>query len=324
MPDVRIEGRRLWIGDQPHALLSGEIHFWRVSPARWRALLGRARELGLEMIATYVCWDYHALGEDQFDFTGATDPQRNLTGFLELAAEMGLWLLVRPGPYFYGEWHNGGVPDSAARYHRLHPEFRRQASVYLAAVTAVLRPFLATAGGPIVLVQAENEPDPWPHIYETQLGCGAEPGLFQDFLRQRYEGDLAALNAAWESALDSFEAARPVAQVAVRRRGYLNRYLISGASASGRRRSACAGRSLSFAPAGSTCRSPPTPTPSTASRTGAISRRPATCAGRTCTRRTSSVGARRAPRLPAHAALHARLFGPAVRPGAESGIWEGG
>jgi len=225
MPDVRIEGRRLWIGDQPHALLSGEIHFWRVSPARWRTLLDRARELGLEMVATYVCWDYHALGDDCFDFTGATDPGRNLVGFLELAAEMGLWLMVRPGPYFYGEWRNAGVPDSAARWHRLHPEFRRQASAWLAAVTAVLRPFLATAGGPIALVQAENEPDPWPHIYETQLGFGAQPGLFQDFLRERYAGDLAALNAAWESALDSFEAARPVTQAAVRRRGYLNRYL---------------------------------------------------------------------------------------------------
>ena len=225
MPEVRIDRRRIWIGDQPHALLSGEIHFWRLNPAQWRAVLDRAREMGLDMVASYVCWEYHALGEDRFDFTGATDPQRNLIGFLELAAEMGLWLIIRPGPYIYGEWRNGGVPDSAACCHRLHPEFQRQASAYLAAVTDAIRPFLATAGGPIVLVQAENEPDPWPHIYEAQLGLGAQPGLFQDFLRERYGGDLAALNAAWESALDSFEAARPVTQIAVRRRGYLNRHL---------------------------------------------------------------------------------------------------
>ncbi|NPV65963.1 MAG: hypothetical protein HPY64_02320 [Anaerolineae bacterium] len=225
MPQVHINAKRVWVGEQPHALLSGEVHYWRMNPRLWPEVLRRVREMGLEGVASYVCWEHHEIAPGRFDFRGETAPERDLTGFLEMVAAEGLWLLLRPGPYIYSEWRNGGLPDRAARYHRLHPEYRAAASDYMAAATEAILPYLATRGGPVILFQAENEPDPWPHIYEGQLGLGQTPGLFQDYLRERYGGDLAALNTAWEADLQRFEQARAVLQPVIPGRGYLNRYL---------------------------------------------------------------------------------------------------
>lgn len=225
MPPVRIANRRIWIGDQSIPFLGGEIHYWRIPPASWRAVLGRARELGLPLVSTYICWEFHEIAPGEYDFTGATDPRRNLVGFLDLVADMGLWLAIRPGPYFYGEWRNAGVPDRAARVPRTSPEFRALAEEYLRAVVPVIAPYFATRGGPIVLLQADNEPDPWHHIWEAQLGFGETPGQFQEFLRARYDGDLTALNAAWETDLADFALARAVTTATLRTRAYLNRTL---------------------------------------------------------------------------------------------------
>ena len=96
------------------------------------------------------------------------------------------------------EWSNNGVPDHAAKCHRLDPEFLKLADHYMRAVTEAALPYLATRGGRVILWQADNEIDPWPHLYTEQLGLGTTAGPFQEFLRERY-GTLAALNAAWET-----------------------------------------------------------------------------------------------------------------------------
>jgi hypothetical protein len=215
VPVVRIRDKRINVGDESRPLLHGEVHFWRLSPHRWRDCLRAARDLGLDIVSTYVCWEYHEVAEGRFDFRGDTDPQRDLEGFLRLAADEGFWVLLRPGPYIYSEWPNSGVPTRVVRYHRLNPAFRAQAERYMAAVVEVAAPCLATRGGPIVLWQADNEPDPWPDVYGSQLGLGLEPGPFQAFLREQYRGDLQALNATWDAGLGGFEDARAVLAPAV-------------------------------------------------------------------------------------------------------------
>lgn len=225
MVEVRLDGKRIRVGDESRPLLSGEVHYWRLDPARWPAILDAVQDLGLDVISTYVCWQHHEISPSRRDFTGQTDPTRDLVRFLELVAARDLWLLLRPGPYIYAEWVNMGVPDRVAGYHRLHPAFLREAEAYMADVVAAARPFFATRGGPVVLLQAENEPDMWPQFYADQLGLGSVAGPFQAFLREHYGGDMAALNAAWESDLDTFAAARAVTRPVIETRGYLNRYL---------------------------------------------------------------------------------------------------
>jgi hypothetical protein len=221
MPEVRIAERRIWVGEQSRALLSGEVHYWRLDPAAWPDALERVRDLGLDIISTYVCWAFHELAPGEFDFRGSTNARCDLLGFLELAALRDLWVLLRPGPYIYAEWPNSGIPERTVQWHRLHPRFEEAANVWMAAVVDAVRDRLATHGGPIVLWQADNEADPWFDVYGSQLGLATDPGLFQDFLRDRY-GQVTELNGVWNADYADFSEVRAVLSPAYR--PYLERY----------------------------------------------------------------------------------------------------
>jgi hypothetical protein len=214
---VRIAERRLWVGQQARALLSGEVHYWRLDRSIWPEVFQRVVDLGLDVVSTYVCWSFCEVAPGDFDFIGARDPRRDLPAFLRLAAEYGLWVLLRPGPYIYAEWPNSGIPERMVRYHRLHPEFAREAKAWIAAVVELARPFLASRGGPIVMWQADNEADPWLDVYAAQT-----LSLFHVFLRQRY-ARVEDLNAAWSASYADYAEARPVMAAAPAR--LLPRYL---------------------------------------------------------------------------------------------------
>jgi beta-galactosidase len=134
MARVKIAEKKIWVDGVSIRLLSGEIHYWRLDPSNWRPVLQRAREMGLNVIATYVCWDFHEIEPGRYDFRGETDRRRNLLGFLDLLTAEGFWIILRPGPYIYSEWRNNGVPDDAARLHRLDPAFQARALPYMRAV----------------------------------------------------------------------------------------------------------------------------------------------------------------------------------------------
>jgi hypothetical protein len=223
MPEVKIAERKLWVGDVAVPLISGEVHYWRLNPQNWRVVLQRVKEMGISVVATYVCWDFHEISPGKYDFTGETDPSRNLIGFLDLLTEDGFWIIFRPGPYIYSEWKNGGAPDHAAKYHRLDPSFLESAENYMAAVTEVAKPYLATNGGRIVLWQSDNEIDPWPHLYTEELGLASKSGPFQEFLREKYV-EVDRLNQAWESDYETFDEARAVTEMFLNDSILMSRY----------------------------------------------------------------------------------------------------
>jgi|GEM_PF-356029 len=208
MPDVRIDGGAIRVGAQRVPLVAGEVHYWRLNPARWPRVLAAARRLGLNLLATYVPWQYHELAPGQFDFHGTTEPPRNL----DLLQREGFWIFIRPGPYIYAEWTNAGVPERVVTLPRLSAEYRREAAVWMRAVTDVLRPYLATRGGRIVLWQPDNEMDLFSHWFEDPSGLsGRQAGYFQEFVKSAY-GDVATLNAAWGTAYARLEDAQPLAE----------------------------------------------------------------------------------------------------------------
>lgn len=210
MPKVEIKKGKVLVGSKEIPLLSGEVHYWRLNPSYWKAILERVREMGLEIISTYIPWDYHEYKRGHFDFTGETDETRNLKRFLDLTREEGFWVIIRPGPYIYSEWPNEGVPPYAYKHHRLHPQFLKYAETYLQKVTSILKPYFASRpGGHIILLQADNEIDPWPDIFGEQYGLGSKPGMFQDFLRSKYGNRIALLNENWGTQYKRFEEAGP-------------------------------------------------------------------------------------------------------------------
>lgn len=205
MIKVQIKRNEIHVGRKKVPLISGEVHYWRLNPNYWKNVLDRVRGLGLNMVSTYIPWDYHEYRRGKLDFTGKTDPTRNLKRFLDLTRKEGFWLIIRPGPYIYSEWPNEGAPAHAYKYHRLHPKFLSYAETYMRSVCKILKPYLASRrGGHICLFQADNEIDPWPDVFGHQYGLDGKPGMFQEFIKKLYGHNLERLNESWGTAYRSF------------------------------------------------------------------------------------------------------------------------
>lgn len=143
---------------EPHRVLSGAIHYFRVHPDLWQDRIRKARLMGLNTIETYVAWNAHAPRPGTFSFEGGLDLGR----FLDLVAAEGMHAIVRPGPYICAEWSNGGLPywlfaDGTVGVRRNEPGFLAAVRDYLEQLAPVLVPRQIDQGGPIVLVQVENE-----------------------------------------------------------------------------------------------------------------------------------------------------------------------
>ncbi len=163
-----------WLDDRPLLLQAGEFHYFRTPPDQWEHRLGLLQAAGFNAVASYIPWRWHEPEEGHFDLDGHSHPMRNLVGFLDLAAEMGLFIIARPGPYIMAETINEGIPDWVFSHYPqvafidqhgrpqnivsyLHPDFLTCAARWLRAVFGVLAPRQVTRGGCIVLVQLDNE-----------------------------------------------------------------------------------------------------------------------------------------------------------------------
>ncbi len=206
MRAIQIQRKQLHLKGESIPLISGEVHYWRLQPYYWERCLKRVKEMGIQMIASYVCWDFHEYEPGKLDFSGETAPERNLVGFLELCQAMGFKIIIRPGPYIYSEWQQGGIPARLARYHRQHPVFLKESECYIHQVTQVLIPYFFTNGGSIILLQADNEIDSFSIFHGEQLGIYGGDGLFQEFLKEKYQ-TIQSLNQAWRCALNDFSEA---------------------------------------------------------------------------------------------------------------------
>ena len=221
---VKVSRKAIYLDGKPIPLLSGEIHYWRLNPKYWGKCLDEFRNMDLEIVSTYVCWDFCEVAPGKFDFTGETSPQHDLVGFVKLAASKGLWVIYRPGPYIYSEWDEMGIPKYAAACHRDSDEFKRLALPYMKAATDAVRNMQATSGGPIILWQADNEIDFMPWAFEGDLGLADDPGDFQKFLEETYH-DVERLNHAWSTSYKRFSDARATRGRRIKGPPYHRRYL---------------------------------------------------------------------------------------------------
>jgi beta-galactosidase len=144
---------------QPLQLISCEMHPARIPAEYWGHRIRMAKAMGCNTIAAYIFWNYHETSEAVFDVaTGNRDVAR----FIRAAQADGLWVLLRPGPYVCAEWDLGGIPPYLLRYpdiklRCLDPRYMAAAERYIARLADVVKPLLVTRGGPILMVQIENE-----------------------------------------------------------------------------------------------------------------------------------------------------------------------
>lgn len=156
---------RFQIGDDaflldghPFEIRCGEVHAARVPREYWRHRLQLARAMGLNTVCAYLFWTQHQPTADTFDWSGQAD----LAEFCRIAQQEGLWVILRPGPYACAEWEMGGLPWWLLKNHEIRlrsrdPAFIEPARKYLREVGRVLGPLQVTRGGPILMVQVENE-----------------------------------------------------------------------------------------------------------------------------------------------------------------------
>lgn len=169
------QNSKFLLDGMPFQMIGGEMHPARIPPEYWRHRIRMAKAMGLNTISIYVFWNYHEQIEGKFDFATGS---RNLGEFLQLARDEGMWVNLRPGPYCCGEWDLGGIPAWLLRYPDIKlrtladERYTKAVEKYFHELAKVVRPNLAENGGPILMVQVENEYGSYPrrdHAYMVWL-----------------------------------------------------------------------------------------------------------------------------------------------------------
>ncbi|MFD9887973.1 beta-galactosidase [Amycolatopsis sp. NPDC059027] len=156
------DGSAFLLDGKPFQIRSGELHPARIPVEYWRHRIRMAKAMGMNTIAVYVMWNYVEEREGVFDFE---TERRDVIAFIRLCAAEGMWVLLRPGPYVCAEWDLGGIPPYLLRHKDIKLRVRRSedpryfAAVqrYVEALSRRVRPLLVANGGPILMVQVENE-----------------------------------------------------------------------------------------------------------------------------------------------------------------------
>ena len=139
-------------------ILSGEMHYARIPHQYWRHRLQMMKGMGLNTVATYVFWNLHEPEPGKWDFTG----DKNLAEYIKIAGEEGMMVILRPGPYVCAEWEFGGYPwwlqnVEGMEIRRDNAEFLKHTKMYIDRLYKEVGNLQCTQGGPIVMVQCENE-----------------------------------------------------------------------------------------------------------------------------------------------------------------------
>lgn len=144
---------------KPIQIHSGEMHFARIPEAYWRQRLKMIRAMGLNAVATYIFWNYHETAPGKWDFSTGN---HNIREFIKTAQQEGLMVILRPGPYACAEWEFGGYPwwlqkDKEMTIRSKDQRFLDSCKIYINKLAAQVKDLQITHGGPVIMVQAENE-----------------------------------------------------------------------------------------------------------------------------------------------------------------------
>lgn len=156
---VTFDQYSLMVGGERLFVFSGEFHPFRLpSPSLWRDILQKMKANGYNAVCSYFSWNYHSPAPGVYDFTGV----RDMDLYLDMAAEAGLYVLARPGPYINGEVNGGGFPGwltSRPGHARTNDtDYLGYATEWLSAINAILARHQLTEGnGTVLLYQIENE-----------------------------------------------------------------------------------------------------------------------------------------------------------------------
>ncbi|KAM7413456.1 hypothetical protein PAMA_020718 [Pampus argenteus] len=158
MEGLRANSSQFTLEKKPFRILGGSIHYFRVPRAYWEDRLLKMKACGLNTLTTYVPWNLHEPERGVFNFKDQLD----LEAYLHLAASLGLWVILRPGPYICAEWDLGGLPswllrDKNMKLRTTYPGFTDAVNSFFDQLIKKVVPLQYSRGGPVIAVQVENE-----------------------------------------------------------------------------------------------------------------------------------------------------------------------
>ena len=146
------------LNGKPFVIKAAEIHYPRIPRPYWEHRIRMCKALGMNTICIYIFWNIHEQREGAYDFAG----QNDVAEFCRLAQKNGMYVIVRPGPYVCAEWEMGGLPwwllkNKDIRLREGDPRFVSAVDRFERKVAEQLAPLTIQHGGPIIMVQVENE-----------------------------------------------------------------------------------------------------------------------------------------------------------------------
>lgn len=155
---LEIKSKKFYMDSKPFDIYSGAMHYFRTVPEYWEDRLTKLKAAGFNTVETYVCWNLHEKKPGEFDFSGILDIEK----YLEIAQKVGLYAIVRPGPYICAEWDFGGLPawllkDKNMQIRCMYPDYLKCVERFYKKLLPRLVPHLESHGGNIIAMQVENE-----------------------------------------------------------------------------------------------------------------------------------------------------------------------
>ena len=146
------------LNGKPFVVKAAEVHYPRIPRPYWEHRIKMCKALGMNTLCLYVFWNIHEQKEGVYDFSG----QNDVAEFCRLAQKNGMYVIVRPGPYVCAEWEMGGLPwwllkKKDIRLRERDPYFLERVRLFEKEVGKQLASLTIENGGPIIMVQVENE-----------------------------------------------------------------------------------------------------------------------------------------------------------------------
>jgi len=218
---------------KPIFVISGEIHYFRLDPKLWEKHLKLLKDSGANTTSTYIPWDWHEYEENKFDFTGLTNPARNLIKYIKLCKKVGLDLIVKPGPYILAEYEHHGLPiwlinKISKNAHALDEkeniidsdlmsymsdEYLNYSFLWYDKIMPIIAEHQESNAGPIIMMQVCNEVGVFQWLYGKIDYNPSVIKLHKEFLVNKYLS-IENLNKTYGTNYSSFESiAAPIDKI---------------------------------------------------------------------------------------------------------------
>ena len=181
------------LNGKPFVVKAAEIHYPRIPRPYWEHRIQMCKALGMNTVCIYIFWNIHEQEEGKFDFTDNND----IAEFCRVAQKNGMYVIVRPGPYVCAEWEMGGLPwwllkKKDIRLREQDPYFMERVALFEEKVAEQLAPLTIQNGGPIIMVQVENE-------YGSYGEDKPYVSAIRDIVRKNFGKEVALFQCDWNS-----------------------------------------------------------------------------------------------------------------------------